>query len=289
MTVACHATCSFYLFGIVMVALIPWVRVEPRADPIRPIERARARGEIHEGVPRLDADDPMANTAVLTVALAEVGPVRPCAARPRFFTIRLGPEGRLSRVRFGARPVCQLQRLKEISMAQAEGNERALGEVAAFILGRRIPGGHDVDVTRVVVPPFRFSNESVSFPPADLGPLQAGEEMIGTYHTHPEGDVEEGVPSETDLRFMETGFIDFHGQVGWLRRPRGGLDWLFDIVEPREGDWNIFAHDHQRLRGLLGLCQKKDAGCPVDELRISGSPYYLLTRFYEEPAAGFDY
>ena len=300
MTVACRTTCSFYLFGLIMVGLIPWLRIEPRADPIRPIDRGRLRGEVRPGIPRLDADDAMANSIMLTLNLAEIGRSRPCTARPRFFAIRLGAEGRLSRVRFGRRTVCQLQRLKEISMAQAEGKGRTLGEVAAFILGRRLPGGSDVDVTRIVVPPFRFSSDSVSFPLYDLGPLHEGEAMIGTYHTHPEGDVEEGVPSEVDLRFMETGYIDFHGQVGRLQRPRPGLDWLFDIVEPRDGDWNIFAHDHDRLRALLAICKGQgqgpvqlplpgrlgtEAGCPVDELRISGSPYYLLTRFYEESAS----
>ena len=86
--------------------------------------------------------------------------------------------------------------------------------------------------------------------------------------------------------------------AGRLQRPRPGLDWLFDIVEPREGDWNIFAHDQTRLRALLALCQGPgqaalpaparlgvESSCPVDELRISGSPYYLLTRFYEESAS----
>lgn len=284
-TLACRTTCSFYLFGMIMIGLIPWLRIEPRADPVRPIDRARLRGEVRPGIPRLSADDAMANSILLTATLADIERTAPCTARPRFFAIRLGTSGRLSRVRFGRRTVCQLQRLKEISMAQAEGSGRTLGEVAAFILGRRIPGGSDVDVTRIVVPPFRFSSDSVSFPLADLGPLQAGEQMIGTYHTHPDGDVEEGVPSEVDLRFMETGYIDFHGQVGMLKKPRPGLDWLFDIVEPRDGDWNIFAHDKERLSELLDLCKARsgaEATCPVDELRISGSPYYLLTRFYEE-------
>ena len=284
-TLACRTTCSFYLFGMIMIGLIPWLRIEPRAEPVNPLERARLRGEVRPGIPHLDADDAMGNSILLTTILADRERAKTCTARPRFFAIRLGAEGRLSRVRFGKRTVCQLQQLKEISMAQADGSGRALGEVAAFILGRRIPGGSDVDVTRLVIPPFSFSSDSVTFPRADLGPLQEGEQMIGTYHTHPDGDVEEGVPSEVDLRFMETGYIDFHGQVGTLKRPRPGLDWLFDIIEPRDGDWNIFAHDQERLRNLLDLCQSHgptDTICPVDELRISGSPYYLLTRFYEE-------
>jgi proteasome lid subunit RPN8/RPN11 len=145
----------------------------------------------------------MANSAVLTATLTDRERLLSCSAHPRFFAIRLGTEARLSRVRFGKRTVCQLQLLKEISLAQSDGRGRTLGEVAAFVLGRRIPDGSDVDVTRVVVPPFAFSSDSVSFPLADLGPLQEGEAMIGTYHTHPEGDIEQGVPSEVDLRYYD--------------------------------------------------------------------------------------
>ena len=153
-------------------------------------------------------------------------------------------------MRFGARTVCQLRRLKEISAAQPGFGVRGLGEVAAFLLGRRLDEGSDVDVTRVVVPPFRFNRDAVTFQAADLGPLEAREQMIGTYHTHPDGDLEEGVLSETDLRFMKTGRVNFHGQIGPLRAPGPGLDWLFDIVEPRDGDWNVYAHDQARLEEI---------------------------------------
>jgi proteasome lid subunit RPN8/RPN11 len=277
---------------MIMIGLIPWLQPQPRADPISPLERARQRGEIRPGIPRLDADDAMANSEILATSLEEFDRATPCVARPRFFAIRLGNPGVLTRVRFGPQVVCELQRLKEISLAQSQTGVRSLGEVAAFILGRRRPGGRDVEVTRLVIPPFQFSNDSVYFPLADLGPLQDGERMIGTYHTHPEGDIEQGVLSETDLRFMETGYIDFHGQVGRLKHPRPGLDWLFDIVDPGDGEWNIFAHDQARLAALLTLCQARggaEATCPVDELRIAGSPYYLLTRFYEESPSGATY
>ncbi len=43
MTWACRITCGFYLFGMIMIGLIPWLRIEPRADPVRPIDRARQR------------------------------------------------------------------------------------------------------------------------------------------------------------------------------------------------------------------------------------------------------
>jgi hypothetical protein len=217
-----------------------------------------------------------------------------CNARARSFAVYL--EGRLSRVRFGSRTVCQLQRLKEISKAQPGFAPRGLAEVAAFILGRRLPGGDDVDVTRVVVPPFRFSGDSLTFLSADLGPLQAGERFIGTYHTHPEDDITQGVLSEMDLDFMRDGFVDFAGAVGRLARPpvaaaepgqghgappADDVDWLFDIVDPRNGDWNVYGHDARRLAALRDRCAR-ETPCPLNELRLAGSPYNLFARVYEE-------
>src|SRR5689334_21126210 len=108
MTLACRTTCSFYLFGMIMMGLIPFVRIEPRAEPVHPLERARQRGEIRPGIPRLDTDDAMANSMLLTATLADRDRLARCPAKPRFFAIRLGSEARLSRVRFGKRTVCQL-------------------------------------------------------------------------------------------------------------------------------------------------------------------------------------
>jgi hypothetical protein len=283
---AARAACSFYVSGFLVLFAALHIGAEPMKNLIRPLDRGLARGEIRPGVPRLDPDDPMANAAVLMAALDEVGHPglesdrsEPCQARARSFALLAG--GRLSRVRFGGRSVCQLQKLKTISMAQPGFGDRGLGEVAAFLVGRRIPGGSDVDVTRVVVPPFRFTRDTLTFVAADLGPLKEGEQLIGTYHTHPEGDIEQGVLSDIDLRYMHTGRVDFHGKVGPLREGAEGLDWLFDIVEPRDGDWNVFAHDFGRLRELWARCEQQP-DCPVNELRLAGSPYYLLTRYYEE-------
>src|SRR5206468_2623346 len=142
------------------------------------------------------------------------------------------------------------------------------GEMAAFLLGRRFPGSSDVDVTRIVIPPFRFSGESVSLIDADLGPLLPREQFIGTWHTHPDGDLEEGVLSTTDLHFIRYGWVDFHGQVGALRSPGSDIDWLFDIVEPRDGDWNVYAHDRERLEELRQACETERM-CPLDELRLT--------------------
>jgi proteasome lid subunit RPN8/RPN11 len=232
-------------------------------------------------VPRLDPDDAMANAAVLETVLSEVPQAGGdgCLATPRGFSVMVS--GRLSQVHFGARAVCQLQRLKEISAAQPGFGAHGLGEVAAFLLGRRLGEGPDVDVIRMVVPPFRFTRDTVTFVAADLGPLQTGEQFIGTYHTHPEGDVQQGVLSDIDLRYLRTGYADFHGQVGLLSRPSKEIDWLFDIVDPCDGDWNVFAHDGRRLQELSLAC---DAGpaCPLEQLRLAGSPYYLLTRYNEE-------
>jgi proteasome lid subunit RPN8/RPN11 len=184
-------------------------------------------------------------------------------------------------VRFGARSVCQLALLKQISAAQPGYGERGLAEVAAFVLGRRLAGGADVDVTRIVVPPFRFTADTVTFQPADLGALQAGEQFIGTYHTHPDGDLLQGVLSETDLEYMRSGFVDFAGAVGALGGQSSQLDWLFDIVDPKLGDWNVYAHDAQRLGELHERCQKQSP-CPINELRLAGSAFNLYSRVYEE-------
>lgn len=300
-----HAAFTFYVSGLLVLTAAIHIGATQPQSPVGPLQRALARGEVRPGIPRLGPDDPMANAALLQAELDEVphplaapSPPPACGARARTFAVMLA--GRLSRVRFAARTVCQLRRLKEISMAQEAGptahgtglhgragaGGRPLGEVAAFVVGRRLPGGDDVDVTRVVVPPFRFTEDSLTFVPADLGPLEKGEQMIGTYHTHPDGDLEQGVLSDIDLSYMmRTGYIDFHGQVGPLRSPRGGLDWLFDIVEPRDGEWNVYAHDPARLLDLLRRCETETV-CPLNELRLAGSPYYLLTRHYEERDEG---
>jgi hypothetical protein len=85
---------------------------------------------------------------------------------------------------------------------------------------------------------------------------------------------------------MRQGHIDFHGQVGWLARPSSGIDWIFDIVDPREGQWNVFAHDSARLDAVRTSCDRpRSPTCRLDDLRIAGSPYYLLVRTYEEHTA----
>jgi hypothetical protein len=136
-------------------------------------------------------------------------------------------------------------------------------------------------VTRIVVPPFRFTRDSVKLVDADLGPLLAHEQLFGTNPTHPDGDLEQGVLSATDLHYMRFGWVDFHGQVGSLGHDSQELDWLFDIVEPRDGDWNVYAHDRERL-DELGLRCRVEGDCPLDELRLTGSRFYLFTRFFEE-------
>ena len=280
-----YATCGLYGIGLLILAAALAVRVRPALPPISALARALHRGEVAPQVPRLDADDAMANAAVLNEALLQVphpglGPKGgSCSARARTFAVLLG--GQLSRVRVGAQAVCQLQRLKQISAAQPGYGERGLAEVAAFILGRRLAGGADVDVTRIVVPPFRFTGDTVTFEPANLGALQAGEQFIGTYHTHPDGDLLQGVLSETDLGYMQSGFVDFAGAVGSLDGPSSQLDWLFDIVDPKLGDWNVYAHDAERLRLLHARCQKQSP-CPINELRLAGSAFNLYSHVYEE-------
>jgi hypothetical protein len=277
------AVCSLYLAAIITLVIAVQLRHDWTEPERRPLMRALSRGEIAPGVPQLDPDDALANAAVLRMQLAEVGTPgydeHDCQAAPRTFNVLL--DGELSRVRFGARAVCQMRRLKRISVAQPGFGHRGLGEVAAFVLGRRAGDGEHVDVTRIVVPPFRFTGDTVTLIDADLGPLAKDEKLIGTYHTHPEDDLAQGVLSMTDLRYMHYGHIDFHGRVGAIGRPSADVDWLFDIVEPRDGDWNVFLHDRDKLRALFKTCVSEEK-CAVDALRLTGSPYYLFTRYYEE-------
>jgi len=267
---------TLYLSSALVLSGAFAIRADPHEDPIRPLERAHARGQVAPGIPRLDPADPMANRAVLNEALGAVDDLATCRAR----TLALFVGGRMSRVRFDRRAVCQLRRLKQISVAQPGFGARGLAEVAAFVLGRRRRG--DVEVTRVVVPPFHFSGATLSFVPADLGPLADGEQLIGTYHTHPDDDWHQGLLSRVDLGFMRAGHVDFHGRIGWLDAASPDLDWLFDIVEPRNGDWNVFAHDRDILDALTTRCDGDD--CPLNALRLPGTPYYLLARYYEERA-----
>ncbi len=284
----------FYGLGLALLLLA--FRLRPAASEVpmvHTLKRALLRGEVAPDIPRLDAQDPMANAAILNLVLEEVPPPglstppslpffargSACTRRARSFAVLI--EGRLSRVRFGARAVCQLERLKLISQSQPGFGPRGLAEVPAFILGRRLAEGADVDITRIIVPPFRFGGDNLTFEAADLGPLQAGERFVGTYHTHPEDDVTQGVLSETDLDYMQSGFVDFGGAPSSLDRPSPQLDWLFDIVEPREGSWNVYAHDARKFADLRERCARL-APCPLNELRLAGSSLNLFARVYEE-------
>lgn len=285
------AAFASYGLGVLMLLGGLYLRPDRSLKTVHTLQRALSRGEVSPDIPRLDANDAMANAAVLNAALSVVthpglrpsGPIAesapPCTQRARSFAVFI--DGRLSRVRFGARSVCQLLRLKQISTSQPGFGPRGLAEVPAFVLGRRLAGGEDVDVTRLVVPPFRFGGDNLTFEAANLGPLQEGERFIGTYHTHPEDDVAQGVLSETDLDYMQNGFVDFQGAVGSLDRPSPHLDWLFDIVEPRDGSWNVYAHDRRRLAELRERCVR-ETPCPLNELRLAGSPFNLFARVYDE-------
>ena len=257
-------------------------RIPLDSAAVSPLERARSRGDISPGVPRLDAEDPMANAAILGEALDRER-VRGCSLAPRSFQVHL--EGRTRHVRVPSHIVCQLAMLKTISVGQPGFGTRGLAEVAAFLLGKALGDDADeIELARVVIPPFHFTRDSITFLDADLGPLAPGERLVGTYHTHPDDDLSEGLLSITDLRYMHQGHIDFHGQIGWLARPRSGLDWIFDVVDPRDGAWNVFAHDAVRLDAVRKRCEL-GATCPLDELRLAGSVYYLLVRTYEERSA----
>jgi proteasome lid subunit RPN8/RPN11 len=272
--------CSLYFASFVSAIVAVNLRTENETRPHAPLERALQRGETVPGIPKLDPSDAFANAAVIKMVLQSVGfpgfdDEEECTARARSFFVLL--DGRRTAVRMNARQVCQLRKLKQISMHQP-GHD--LAEMAAFVLGRRIE--NVVDVSRIVVPPFRFTRDSIRFVDADLGPLLKGEQFIGTYHTHPDHDLDNGVLSTVDLSFIRTGHVDFHGQVDDLQSRSDNVDWLFDIVETSDGDWNVFAHDQDKLEELGEVCHNRPRKCPVDELRLTGSRYYLFTRFYDE-------
>lgn len=256
---------------------------ETQVASVHPLARALSRGFVAHHVPRLSKDDAFANAAILNALLDEAtGPTndKGCAKNARLVAVMLS--GRLSRVRFSGRQVCKLQRLKEVSVRQENLESESVAEVAAFLVGKRL--GDDVDVTRIVVPPFRFSGDTLDFVAAEAGPLGPGEQFLGTYHTHPGNELEQGVLSETDLLFLVTGRVRFAGQ-GDDPAAQAALktSWLVDIVEPRHGDWNVFAHDSRRLSALLARCQSGPI-CPLNELRLGGSDFHLGVRFYEEPS-----
>ncbi len=274
---------SLYLLSALLFTGAFQARIPRGGDAVRPLERAIARGEVVPGVPWLDPDDPMANAAILAEATAAPA-VRGCSRPPRSFTVYLG--GRTRRVRVPSPIVCQLALLKAISVAQPGFGSQGLAELAAFLVGRTRGDADDVELARVVIPPFHFTRDTITFLDADLGPLDAGERLVGTYHTHPDDDLSEGLLSVTDLRYMQAGRIDFHGAVGWLAAPRGGLDWIFDIVDPREGAWNVFAHDAARLEAVRRSCEPPErVSCRLDDLRTAGRADYLLVRTYEERTA----
>ena len=274
-----RAVLGLYGLSCVILTGALQMRVPTPLDSVRPIDRALERGEVSPGVPRLDPGDPMANAAVLRMVL-ESESVRDCALAPRRFDVVL--DGRARRVRVPSSVVCQLAALKRISVLQPGFGQGGLGEMAAFLLAR--PYGDSVELARLVIPPFSFSRDSVHFLDADLGPLGSDERLVGTYHTHPDDDRLEGTPSYTDLRFMRRAHIDFHGALGWVGAPRGGLDWMFDVIDPRDGGWNVYAHDARRLDDLRDRCDTTST-CPLDALRTPGHELSLRVTVYDEERA----
>jgi hypothetical protein len=125
-----RAAFALYLSGTVVLTTGLQLGSPPEGRPVGALQRGLARGEIAPGVPRLDPRDPMSNAALLDLALAGVehpglgNGNTPCEAVPRTIAVQIG--GRLSRVHFNGRAVCQLQRLKEISVAQPGFGQRGL-------------------------------------------------------------------------------------------------------------------------------------------------------------------
>jgi len=279
--------CALYGLGLFLVGFGIARKRPPTTTSVHPLERALARGFVSPQVPRLAPQDAFANAAILNALLEDVPfgeTPKPCDARPRLVAVQL--RGQLSRVRFSDRQVCKLRRLKEASTQQEGLSHDDVAEVAAFLIGKRL--GDDVDVTRIVVPPFRFAGDALDFVGADLGKLDAHERLIGTYHTHPGNELEQGVLSETDLAYMVSGVAQFQTEPEMNRAIEGvgGMQtsWLLDIVDPKWGDWNVYAHDQKRLSSMQVRCVQHPP-CPLNELRLGGSDYNLFVRFFEETEA----
>ena len=69
---------TLYLSSALVLSGAFAIRSDPPDDPIRPLERAHARGEVAPGIPQLDPADPMANQAVLMESLAAVADFGGC-------------------------------------------------------------------------------------------------------------------------------------------------------------------------------------------------------------------
>ena len=214
--------------------------------PVHALERARERGLIGDLIPRLDPQDAFANAAVLSALLDEVPHPRlstgsDCQARARLLVVML--DGRLSRVRFrGGRSVSFAGSKKcRRDRGACQKRSRRSGGVSARQAARRRRGCHASGGAAV-----SFSGDTLDFIAADLGPLSPGEQLIGTYHTHPGSELEQGVLSETDLAYMVSGRAEIGGQGASLNDPGPQTDWLIDIVDPKWGDWNAFAHDRRK-------------------------------------------
>ena len=132
------------------------------------------------------------------------------------------------------------------------------------------------------MPPFRFTGDTVTFSPPISGRSIPASASSAPITPTPTSDLEEGVLSTVDLRYFRAASVDFHGRVGELAGAGPGLDWLFDIVEPRDGDWNVYAHDRDLLEELRVDLRRRGPYCPVDELRLAGSRYNLYTRYFED-------
>ena len=265
------ATVTFY--GVAALAAIVDAHLFRESTPrAAPLER---RTQVGEGVPRLDPRDALVNRAVLEHALGALDD-SPCTAPSRALAVE--KDGVATWVRITPRVVCALRELKRISVAQPGVGAHGVAEVGAFLVGKRV--GKYVDVGRVVVPAFTFGRDRLDFVAADLGPLAPGEELVGTWHTHPDGDLEEGLLSTVDLGFLRDGSVDFHGAIGRFSDHRPGLDLLFHVVDPRDGGWNVYAHEGDAFRKLLDECRDGHR-CPLDDLRTAGSRYYALARTWD--------
>jgi hypothetical protein len=236
------------------------------------------------GVPRLDARDALVNRSVLERALARVGTDGGARCDQPARGLAVQKEGVASWVRIAPRVVCQLRELKRISVAQPGVGAHGVAEVGAFLIGKRVD--KTVDVGRVVVPPFTFGRDRLDFVAADLGALAEGETLVGTWHTHPDGDLEEGLLSTVDLEFLRRGSVDFHGAIGRFADRRPGLDFLFHVVDPRDGGWNVYAHDGAMFGKLLDEC--RGGRCPLNALRTPGTPYFALARTWDLPRDSLD-
>lgn len=187
------------------------------------------------------------------------------------------------RVVFPRRHLERLRLMKQISMNQPGLDDYHVAEIPAYIFGVERDG--EVVVTRTEVADFTFEGDTISVLRPKVADLRTGEKIVGTYHTHPYDAERWGVLSEYDIIGV-CREINIELSGGRIINPRQNPDkfnHLFDIVDPRNGDWSVYVHNeriYDQLNEIYESSRARRRGIrPVNEMRRPTSPYYLRIDF----------